>query len=41
MKKIKKYADFGETGKIGIQLDDEYYKNEETGKIWKIYGNFR
>ncbi len=28
-------------GKIRVQLDDEYYKNEENDKIWKIYDNFR
>ncbi len=31
--KLKKYEDFGETGKISFQLDDEYYKNRENAKI--------
>ncbi len=31
--KSKKYADFGQAGKISVQLDDEYYENEEDAKI--------
>ncbi len=27
--KSKKYADFGQIGKISAQLDDEYYENGE------------
>ncbi len=40
MNKNKKYADFGQIGKISIQLDDEYYKNGENAKIRKIYDSF-
>ncbi len=38
--KSKNYADFGQIGKISVQLDDEYYKNGENAKIRKIYDNF-
>ncbi len=40
MNKIEKYADFGQVGKISVQLDDEYYENEENTEIQKIYDNF-
>ncbi len=38
--KSKKYADFGQIGKISVKLNDEYYENGENAKIWKIYYNF-
>ncbi len=37
---MEKYSDFGKAGKISVQFDDEYYKNRENAKIWKIYDNF-
>ncbi len=40
MNKIKKYADFGQIGKISVQLDGEYYENGENAKTQKIYDNF-
>ncbi len=39
--KLKKCADFEQAGRISIQLNDGYLKNEETTKIRKIYDNFR
>ncbi len=33
--KLKKYTDFGQAGKISVQLNDEYHKNGENGKIQK------
>ncbi len=38
--KSKKYADFGQIGKISVQLDDDYYKNGENAKLQKNYDNF-
>ncbi len=41
MNKIEKYDDFGQIGKISLQLDNEYYKNGENAEIRKMYDNFR
>ncbi len=38
--KSKKYADFGQIGKISVQLDDGYYENDENAKIRKMYDDF-
>ncbi len=34
--KSKEYTDFGQAGKISIQLDDEYYENGGNTKIQKF-----
>ncbi len=34
--KIKKCADFGQAGKISVQLGDEYHENVKNVKIWKF-----